>query len=52
MVGLPARGKTYIARKVSRYLTWLGHRSRIFNVGNYRRQNVGTHVEVFLFLIV
>lgn len=41
MVGLPARGKTYIARKVARYLTWLGHRSRIFNVGNYRRQKVG-----------
>lgn len=41
MVGLPARGKTYIARKVARYLTWLGHRSRIFNVGNYRRQKCG-----------
>ncbi|KAH6561424.1 hypothetical protein BASA50_009487 [Batrachochytrium salamandrivorans] len=41
MVGLPARGKTYISRKVSRYLTWLGHRSHIFNVGNYRREAVG-----------
>ncbi|KAI8895770.1 histidine phosphatase superfamily [Globomyces pollinis-pini] len=41
MVGLPARGKTYTARKVARYLTWLGHRSRIFNVGNYRREAVG-----------
>eukprot|EP00842_Homolaphlyctis_polyrhiza_P004716 jgi/Hompol1/5245/HPOL_000658-RA len=41
MVGLPARGKTFIARKVARYLTWLGHRSRIFNVGNYRRTVVG-----------
>nr|KAJ3418631.1 Fructose-2,6-bisphosphatase [Polyrhizophydium stewartii] len=41
MVGLPARGKTYIARKVARYLTWLGHHSRIFNVGNYRRDAVG-----------
>ena len=41
MVGLPARGKTYIARKVARYLTWLGHRARIFNVGNYRRDAVG-----------
>jgi 6-phosphofructo-2-kinase / fructose-2,6-biphosphatase 2 len=41
MVGLPARGKTYTARKVTRYLTWLGHRARIFNVGNYRRKAVG-----------
>jgi 6-phosphofructo-2-kinase/fructose-2,6-biphosphatase 2 len=41
MVGLPARGKTYTARKIARYLTWLGHRSRIFNVGNYRRKVLG-----------
>jgi 6-phosphofructo-2-kinase / fructose-2,6-biphosphatase 2 len=35
------RGKTYTARKIVRYLTWLGHRSRIFNVGNYRRNAFG-----------
>ena len=42
MVGLPARGKTHIARRVSRYLSWLGYRTRVFNVGNYRRQRVGS----------
>ena len=41
MVGLPARGKTYIARKVARYLNWLGHPTRVFNVGSYRREFVG-----------
>ena len=24
MVGLPARGKTYISKKLSRYLNWIG----------------------------
>jgi 6-phosphofructo-2-kinase / fructose-2,6-biphosphatase 2 len=41
MVGLPARGKTYIARKLSRYLSWLGLRTQVFNVGNYRRKQFG-----------
>lgn len=43
MVGLPARGKTYIARKIARYLSWLGHHTRVFNVGNYRRERLGSH---------
>lgn len=41
MVGLPARGKTFIARKVARYLGWLGIPARVFNVGNYRRDRLG-----------
>jgi broad specificity phosphatase PhoE/predicted kinase len=43
MVGLPARGKTFIARKVARYLSWLGHRTKVFNVGVYRRERLGPH---------
>jgi broad specificity phosphatase PhoE/predicted kinase len=42
MVGLPARGKTFIARKVARYLSWLGYRTQVFNVGFYRRQRIGS----------
>jgi len=38
LVGLPARGKTYIAKKLSRYLNWIGVNTRVFNVGEYRRQ--------------
>lgn len=41
MVGLPARGKTFIAQKLTRYLTWLGYRARLFNVGIYRRDTLG-----------
>ncbi|KAK2173714.1 hypothetical protein NP493_854g01030 [Ridgeia piscesae] len=38
MVGLPARGKTYIAKKLTRYLNWIGINTRVFNVGEYRRR--------------
>ncbi|XP_070558322.1 6-phosphofructo-2-kinase/fructose-2,6-bisphosphatase-like isoform X2 [Ptychodera flava] len=37
MVGLPARGKTYISKKLTRYLNWIGIPTRVFNVGEYRR---------------
>lgn len=41
MVGLPARGKTHIARCLERYLNWLGFSSAVWNVGNYRRMILG-----------
>ena len=37
MVGLPARGKSYVTKKICRYLNWLQHDTRIFNVGERRR---------------
>ncbi len=40
MVGLPARGKSYIAKKMSRFLNWMGYPTRVFNVGNYRRSTL------------
>ena len=49
MVGLPARGKTYLARKLSNYLSWLGYATRVFNVGNYRRNEVGRHMPAQFF---
>ncbi len=41
MVGLPARGKSYVTRKIARYLNWLQHDTRIFNVGERRRVAAG-----------
>ncbi|CAO3564094.1 unnamed protein product [Mortierella alpina] len=37
MVGLPARGKSYLVKKLQRYLTWLQYDTKVFNVGNRRR---------------
>ncbi|HHH27268.1 MAG TPA: fructose-2,6-bisphosphatase, partial [Polyangiaceae bacterium] len=45
MVGLPARGKSFTARKIARYLTWRGHHTRVFNVGSYRREQLGAKKE-------
>ncbi|KAK3876254.1 hypothetical protein Pcinc_018941 [Petrolisthes cinctipes] len=38
MVGLPARGKTYMAKKLTRYLNWIGIKTKVFNLGEYRRR--------------
>ncbi len=38
LVGLPGRGKSFIARKLQTFLTWRGNECKIFNVGKYRRQ--------------
>jgi len=37
LVGLPGRGKTFLCNKLMCYLNWLGHETRHFNVGQYRR---------------
>jgi len=41
MVGLPARGKSYTAQKLARYLSWLGYTTRVFNLGEMRRTTLG-----------
>ena len=42
MVGLPARGKTYTARRLARYLEYFHDApTKVFNVGNYRRSKIG-----------
>lgn len=43
MVGLPARGKTYVSRKLARYLNWIGVNTKVFNLGEYRREMAGAH---------
>lgn len=38
MVGLPARGKSFIGKKLERFLYWRGEEVKIFNVGDRRRK--------------
>lgn len=40
LVGLPARGKSFISRKLKTFLLWSGHKCKIFNVGKYRREAI------------
>lgn len=49
LVGLPARGKTYISRKLTRYLQWIGYNTSAFNVGSYRRKKYGTDLDFTFF---
>lgn len=44
LVGLPGRGKTFIGHVLARYLTWMGHQSKVFNTGEYRRKLVGLNM--------
>ncbi len=41
MVGLPGRGKTYITRKVARYLRWIGYKTHSFSLARYRIDQCG-----------
>ncbi|ORX50949.1 6PF2K-domain-containing protein [Hesseltinella vesiculosa] len=41
-VGVPARGKTHISRSLCRYMRWLGVSAKVFSVGNYRRDRLGS----------
>ncbi|KAI8056230.1 6-phosphofructo-2-kinase-domain-containing protein [Syncephalis plumigaleata] len=43
-VGLPARGKTHTARSLCRYLTWLGVKTQVFHLSNYRRDIIGEKI--------
>ena len=40
-VGLPARGKTHIGRALERYLRWLGVKTLVVSLGDYRRKTLG-----------
>jgi 6-phosphofructo-2-kinase/fructose-2,6-biphosphatase 4 len=40
-IGLPARGKTHISRALERYLRWMGVKTQVVSLGDYRRKKLG-----------
>ncbi|KAF8966618.1 6-phosphofructo-2-kinase-domain-containing protein [Flammula alnicola] len=40
-IGLPARGKTHISRALERYLRWMGVKTQVVSLGDYRRKTLG-----------
>lgn len=40
-IGLPARGKTHISRSLERYLRWMGIKTQVVSLGDYRRKTLG-----------
>jgi len=49
MVGLPARGKSFLSQTIVRYMNYCGCPTRIFNAGNLRRRDglAGTDAAFF-----
>ena len=44
-VGLPARGKSYLSRKLATFLYWMGFNSKVFSIGLYRRSLIGVNCD-------
>ena len=50
MVGLPGTGKTHIANRIARFISFFHDiPTKIFNVGDYRRRLIGTHLSAKFF---
>lgn len=43
MVGLPGRGKSFVARSILRHLEWIGLKTRIFSTKDRRRKEVAVY---------
>ncbi|RVE45447.1 hypothetical protein evm_009882 [Chilo suppressalis] len=43
LVGLPARGKSHLAHRLSRHLNWNGESTKVFDCSQYRRQHMALY---------
>lgn len=50
LAGLPGRGKTHLSVSLTRYLRWLGVKTHLFHLGNYRRASADKVLDHELFV--
>lgn len=43
--GLPARGKSFLSRKLAEFLDWSGYNTKVFSIGQYRRELIKKGVD-------
>jgi len=43
--GLPARGKSFLSRKLAKFLVWIGYDTKVFSIGQYRRELIKKSVD-------
>ena len=49
LIGLPGTGKSFISRKLQQYLNFYSIQTKAFNVGEYRRNILGSNIPVDFF---
>lgn len=49
MVGLPARGKSFVARNLARYLHWIGVRTHVVSLTAIRKDVIGQKMRAEFF---
>lgn len=50
LTGLPGRGKTHLSVSLTRYLRWLGVKTHLFHLGDYRRAKAEDDLQHDLFV--
>jgi predicted kinase len=47
--GLPARGKSFLARKIAKFLIWSGFETKVFSIGQFRRELIDKRFDIRFF---
>jgi len=47
--GLPARGKSFLSRKIAKFLKWSGFETKVFSIGQFRRDLIDKKFDIRFF---